>query len=154
MITLAALLKPEHLELSPTATSRQTAIAEITGLLKEDLRVLDWNALYESLENSTECIVERDAPFCICILHARTAAVTSMVMSIGRYDNGLILKEGAPPVRYLVCVAMPPELASDYLRIIGLLARIAKDAKSEEQIHSAATPEAFLETLAQLEGAL
>jgi len=45
-------------------------------------------------------------------------------------------------------------MATDYLRIIGLLARIVKDPDSETQIHTAATPEDFIETLARLEAKL
>ena len=57
-------------------------------------------------------------------------------------------------MRYLFCIALPPEMASDYLRIIGLLARIVKAPASEEQLRKAATPEEFVAILTRLEAKL
>ena len=154
MTTLADLLKPEHVQLHPRATSRDAAIQEIAGLLENDVQVLDWKELHRSVKASAPCIMEEGAQFCLCIPHARTAAVTEMVMSAGRFSRGLPIEGVAQPVRYLFCIAVPPELATDYLRIIGLLARIAKDPNSEQQICHAATPEEFIDTLARLEAKL
>ena len=154
MTTLADLLKPEHVQLHPRATSRDAAIREIAGLLENDVQVLDWKELHRSVKASAPCIMEEGAQFCLCIPHARTAAVTEMVMSVGRFARDLRFEGVAMPVRYLVCIAVPPELATDYLRIIGLLARIAKDPQAEPEIYHAATPEEFIGTLARLEAKL
>ena len=154
MTTLADLLKPEHVLLNPVATSRDAAIEEVAGLLENDVQVLDWEKLHATVKASALCIMEEDSAFCLCIPHARTDAVTSMVMSVGRFDRGLPIAGVAKPVRYMICIAVPPELATDYLRIIGLLARIAKDPKSERDIASAETAEDFIDTLARLEAKL
>ena len=90
MTTLADLLKPEHVQLHPRATSRDAAIQEIAGLLENDVQVLDWKELHRSVKASAPCIVEEGAQFCLCIPHARTAAVTEMVMSVGRFARGLL----------------------------------------------------------------
>ena len=154
MTTLADLLKPEHIALHPAATSRDAAIEEIASLLDDDVQVIDGAQLLAKIKPSAPCIMEQGAEFCLCIPHARTAAVTAMVMSVGRFDRGLPIAGVAKPVRYLFCIAVPPELATDYLRIIGLLARIVKDPKSEQQIYNAETPEEFIEALVRLEAKL
>ena len=153
-MTLADLLRPEYVQLRPVATLRDAAIREIAALLETDVKVLDWEELHRRVAASAPCVAEPGAPFCICLPHARTAAVTEMVMSVGRFDPGLTFAGVEQPVRYLFCIAVPPELATDYLRIIGLLARIVKDPKPEAQIHTAATPEEFIETLTRLEAKL
>jgi mannitol/fructose-specific phosphotransferase system IIA component (Ntr-type) len=153
-MTLADLLQPEYVQLHPVATSRDAAIREIAALLENDVKVLDWEELHRRVAASAHCVTEPHASFCMCLPHARTAAVTEMVMSVGRFDPGLRIANVEQPVRYLFCIAVPPELATDYLRIIGLLARIVKDPQSEAQIHTAATPEEFIETLARLEAKL
>ena len=153
-MTLADFLRPEYVQLHPAATSRDAAIREIAALLETDVKVLDWEELHRRVAASAPCVAEPGASFCICLPHARTAAVTEMVMSVGRFDSGLRIARVEQPVRYLFCIAVPPEMATDYLRIIGLLARIVKDPKSEVQIHTAATPEEFIETLARLEATL
>ena len=154
MTTLADLLKPENVLLHPVSTTRDAAIEEIAALLENDVQVLDWEKLHETMKAAALCIMEEDSAFCLCIPHARTDAVTSMVMSVGRFDRGLPIAGVGKPVRYMICIAVPPELATDYLRIIGLLARIAKEPKSERAISDAETPEEFIETLARLEARL
>ena len=154
MTTLADLLKPEHIALHPAATSRDAAIEEIASLLDDDVQVIDGAELFKNVNASAPCILEHGAEFCLCIPHARTAAVTAMVMSVGRFDRGLSIPGVEKPVRYIFCIAVPPELATDYLRIIGLIARIVKDPDSEQQIYSAETPEEFIATMARLEAKL
>jgi len=153
-MTLADLLRPEYVQLRPVATSRDAAIREIAAVLENDVKVLDWEEMHRRVTASAPCVAEPGASFCMCLPHARTAAVTDMVMSAGRFDPGLRIANVKQPVRYLFCIAVPPEMATDYLRIIGLLARIVKDPDSEARIHTAATPEDFIETLARLEAKL
>ena len=153
-MTFADLLQPEHIELNPKASTHAAAIREIAGLLSDSVRVLDADELFEKVKVSAPCIIQEESGFSICIPHARTAAVTGMVMSIGRFDRGLAIAGVEVPLRYMFCIAVPPEMATDYLRIIGLLARIAKDPRSEQQIYSAETPEDFIATMARLEAKL
>lgn len=154
MMTFADLLQPEHIELNPKARTRDAAIEEVAALLDDSVLVLDGEELFQKVNASAPCILEQDSDFCICIPHARTAAVTAMVMSVSRFDRGLVIPGVEKPIRYIFCIAVPPELATDYLRIIGLIARIAKDPHSEQMIYSAETPEEFIETLVRLEARL
>ena len=154
MTTFADLLQPDHIELHPKARTRDAAIREIASLLHDSVQVLDGDELFRKVNASAPCVMEQDSDFCVCFPHARTSAVTSMVVSVGRFDRGLNFPSVKKPVRYLFCIAVPPELATDYLRIIGLIARIAKDPRSEQQIFSAKTPEQFIETMIRLEAKL
>ena len=154
MITFADLLQPEHIQLHPKARTRDAAIQEIASLLEDCVQVLDGEELFQKVKISAPCIMEQEADFCICIPHARTAAVTAMVMSVSRFDRGLVIPGVEKPVRYFFCIAVPPEMATDYLRIIGLIARIAKDPHSEQQIYSAETADDFIETMVRLEAKL
>ena len=77
-----------------------------------------------------------------------------MVMSVSRFDRGLAISGVGKPIRYIFCIAVPPEMATDYLRIIGLISRITKDPHSEQLIYSAETAEDFIETMTRLEARL
>ena len=153
-MTFADLLQPEHIALHPKARTREDAIRELSALLEDSVQVLDGEELFQKVKLSAPCIMEQEADFCICIPHARTAAVTAMVMSVSRFDRGLAIPGVEKPVRYFFCIAVPPELATDYLRIIGLIARIAKDPHSEQQIYTAETAEEFIATMVRLEAKL
>ena len=154
MMTFEDLLRPEHIELHPKARNRDAAIREIAELLTDSVQVLDVDELFEKVNQSAPCVVDQEAQFSLCIPHARTAAVTAMVISIGRFDRGLAIPGVEKPIRYIFCIAVPPEMATDYLRIIGLIARIVKDPDSEQQIYSAETPGEFIATMARLEAKL
>lgn len=154
MMTFEQLLQPEHIELHPKARTRDAAIREIAALLTDSVQVLDVDELFEKVKQSAPCVMDQEMEFSLCIPHARTAAVTAMVISIGRFDRGLAIPGVEKLVRYLFCIAVPPEMATDYLRIIGLIARIVKDPDSEQQIYSAETPEEFIASIARLEAKL
>ena len=76
-----------------------------------------------------------------------------MVMSVGRNiiptaASGEYL---APTVQYTFVIGVPITLASDYLRIIGALARIFKDPATEARLRIATTPGEFLAVLVKKE---
>jgi mannitol/fructose-specific phosphotransferase system IIA component (Ntr-type) len=67
-----------------------------------------------------------------------------MVMSVGRALEG-------EQALYIFVIGVPVALASDYLRIIGALARIFKDPQSERELRTAKTSEEFVELLVERE---
>lgn len=153
MITVADVLWPEHVALEVTEQSPVDAISVVAALLRNDERVLDWEPLFEGLHKSAP-ILPVTPEFAICIPHVRTDEVTSLVMSVGRSRAGILFPGSAVPVRYIFCIGVQLALAADYLRIVGLLARAAKDAGSEAQLRSAATGNEFVETLSRFEARL
>jgi mannitol/fructose-specific phosphotransferase system IIA component (Ntr-type) len=154
MISIADTLRPERIRLALTATSSTAAIRETAGLLQNVTEVLDWAALSADVLRSAPCLSEQGSDFAICLPHARTDAVKTMVMSIGRSVEGIAFPDCAEPVRYIFCIGVPKALASDYLRIVGLLARILKDPRAEAELRAVSTPAAFLDWLTALEARL
>ena len=151
MITLADTLTPRHVALNRPATSRADALENTVALLRDDPRVLDWEALFEQLGKCAPCRCEDESDFSICIPHARTDAVSEMVMSVSRYERPVSFPESEKPVRYLFVIAAPVAMAADYLRIVGLLMRVIRNPKSEASLHAATTSEDFLDVLTSFE---
>jgi PTS system nitrogen regulatory IIA component len=58
------------------------------------------------------------------------------------------------PVRYVFCIAVPRAYAADYLRIVGLLARVFKDRHTEGELRAAQTSAEFVELLSKREAKL
>ncbi len=154
MITVADLLPAEHVELDLAATTPRAAIDEIAALLKNDPAVADWAALLAGVQAVAPCLPEENGGFAICIPHTRGECVNSMVMSVGRSAAGVKFPDVALPVRYIFCIAVPRALAADYLRIVGLLARVFKDPAAERELHDATTPEDFIALLSRREAKL
>jgi mannitol/fructose-specific phosphotransferase system IIA component (Ntr-type) len=154
MITLAETLQPDRIRLQLGATDSVDAIRETAELLQNVPAVLDWEQLYTGLRKSTPCVGEPDAAFAICLPHARTDAVASMVMSIGRSQRGLAFPGSPKLVRYVFCIGVPKAMAQDYLRIVGLLMRIMKHPEMERSLAEAEDGREFLDQLAELEAVL
>jgi PTS system nitrogen regulatory IIA component len=153
MITIADILRPEHVALAVRASAPEAAIAEVAAPLRTDDRVLEWDAVLAGFFKVAPCL-PASSQFAICIPHTRTDRVTSLVMSVGRSAPGIVFPGTPVPVRYIFCIGVQVALAADYLRIVGLLARIVKDPVSEERLRAAATGPEFVAALSRLEAKL
>ncbi len=151
MIPIADILLPSRIELNLQACSPTLAIDEVAALFKHAPEVDDWGCLIRGLQLTAPCLVEATADFAICIPHIRGDCVNRMVMGVGRSLNGVPRVGESCPVRYFFCIGVPRALAADYLRIIGLLARVFKDSRMENELSLATTPEEFVAILSQCE---
>lgn len=154
MISIADTLEPDRVRLSLSSNISSIAIDEVAAALRNVPEVLDWDELHAGLHRSAPCLAETGGEFAICLPHARTDAVNSMVMAVGRSLNGARFQGCAAPVRYIFCIGVPKALANDYLRIVGLLARILKMPKTEQALRNAQTPIEFIHQLSVLEASL
>lgn len=154
MITLADTLSAECVGLDLKAGDHRSAVRAVAELLRPLPAVLDWKLLFTGLVNSCPCLAETGAEFAICLPHVRTDAVSGIVMSVGRFIPGIEFPDCPRLVRYIFCIGAQTALASDYPRLVGLLARIVKDPQAEMQICAAATPEEFVDCLRALEAKL
>lgn len=151
MITISDILLPHHVDLNIGTVSQHAAILHLSTMLKSDSRVVDFAGFSEGVRTRTPCIAE-DPDFAICIPHTRGNCVSSMVMSAGR--SMLRDETGNERTLYLFVIGVPTTMASDYLRIIGALARIFKKPHTERELSTVETPEGFLEILSRQEMAL
>jgi len=150
MITISDILTPKRVLLEVTSTTREAAILEVAQLLRGDERVRDWNAFVGAIKVGSSCIATESGRG-ICIPHARTNQVSTMVMAAGRSTNGIWFEgEGGSRVlaHYIIVIGVPVALAADYLRIIGAIARTFRSAKSEAALRAAGTKEEFIRLLA------
>jgi PTS system nitrogen regulatory IIA component len=154
MIPLIDTIAPNGVLLHAKSVSLAAAVAEVAAPLRTDPRVIHWEKLFGGMRKMPTCLADCDGDFALCIPHAKTDAVLTMVMSIGRFDAGLTVPDCPQPVRYLFCIAVPTTHDSDYLRIVGLLARMLNDRSTEALLRAAETPEEFIATLARLEAKL
>ncbi len=151
MIHLEDTLRAEHVVLGLPAETAEEAGRKLAALLRDDERILEWQTFHEALRQRSPCLVVDDADFGMCIVHARTSALSSMVLAAARLRVDTVFAECARPVRYVFCLGVPQEMAADYLRIAGLLMRIFTNPPVEQALHTAKTGHAFLHALESLE---
>ncbi len=154
MIAIADMLLPENVLLEVAGVTPTEALQKVIALLRNDEAVTDYEKLSAALLAAAPCAAEAGCEFAICIPHVRTAAVSAMVMSVGRADPGVLFPGCPQPIRYLFCIALPAALDSEYLRLVGLLARVLRNPSSEAELRVAATPSEFVHVLARYEAKL
>jgi len=154
MITIGDLLLHDHVLMQIRATHSMAAIDEVAALVKGNPAVLDWEVLLKGVHASAPCLPEPAGGFALCIPHTRGECVSGMVMSVGRSETGIVFPGVDLPVRYIFCLAVPRALAADYLRIVGLLARVFKDRQTEGALRAAKTGAEFVELLSRREAKL
>lgn len=154
MITIAEMLLPENVLFDLTAATPAAAIGQVIELLRNDPAVEDFEKLSAALIAAAPCAAETGCEFAICIPHARTAAVSGMVMSVGRAEPGILFQSCPQPIRYVFCIGLPAALDSEYLRLVGLLARVLRAPESEAELRAATTRAEFVQLLARHEATL
>lgn len=151
MLTLGEILKPRHVALGLQGADAVSALDPLAGLLQQDARVLNWAGFHGGLRRgAAEGLTFLSCGAALC--HARTDAVSGMTMAAGRFDAP-VSHGGADPrlVRFLFAIGLPPTMASEYLRVVGALARALQDESTVHALASAASEEEFVSILTQHE---
>ncbi|MEI8292428.1 MAG: PTS sugar transporter subunit IIA [bacterium] len=153
MISIRQILQPGHINLSLSCNALEPAVAEVLASLSGDIRILQWNPFRESvLERNAPAI---DAEGCgIVIAHGRTDAVSSLVMAVGRSNEGMPSLHSTETIRLVFVAGIPSALNSEYLRIVGTIARLCSQGELVQKLLSATSPAQFLDVLCSAEASL
>ena len=147
---LSKLLDPARISLSVQSTKRTAAINEVARLLESHPDVVNFQNFYNELlareRLDTTCLGNE-----IALPHARTEHVKKIVLAVGRSDPGVLFENSNQTVRLMFVLGTPKSNPTDYLILVGSLCRLIKDAASREALMSAATPDAFIAVVRELE---
>ena len=147
---ISSLLKPEQIKLELAQTKRCNAINEVAQLLQSNPNVTNFAGFYEEL-----LARERIESTClgneIAFPHARTDSLKGMVLAIGRSTQGVWFDNCGETVKLIFVIGTPKRMVTDYLSVVGGLARLLKDAATRQKLVSAPTVEEFIATLTQAE---
>lgn len=147
---ISSLLKAEQIKLKLESTKRVAAINEVAQLVQTNPAVLKWDGFYEEL-----LARERVESTClgneIAFPHARTDHLKGMVLAIGRSPEGVLFENCNETVRLIFVIGTPKRMVTDYLSVVGGLARILKEPSVRQNLINAATTEEFIERLVEAE---
>ncbi|MGE0354556.1 MAG: PTS sugar transporter subunit IIA [Gemmatimonadales bacterium] len=127
------------------ATTRDEAIREMVGLLGLDEA---GTQTLVKLARRREGLGSTGVGRGIAIPHCRSPLVNQIRLAFGRTVKGIDYQsvDGAP-VRFLFLIVAPPELASQYLAVLGKIAQFAKDDDTPGRLAEVNTPEELLELM-------
>lgn len=147
---LSKLLDPARITLAVQSTKRTNAINEVAKLLESHPDVVNFQGFYNELlareRLDTTCLGNE-----IALPHARTEHVKKIVLAIGRSTDGVLFENSNQMVKLMFVLGTPKNNPTDYLILVGALCRLIKDAASRDALLAAPTPEAFIQTITELE---
>jgi mannitol/fructose-specific phosphotransferase system IIA component (Ntr-type) len=147
---ISSLLKPDQIKLELSQTKRCSAINEVAQLLQNNPSVTNFGGFYEEL-----LARERIESTClgneIAFPHARTDYLKGMVLAIGRSPQGVWFENSGQTVRLIFVIGTPKRMVTDYLSVVGGLARLLKDTSTRDQLLAAPNVDEFIAALSQAE---
>lgn len=150
---ISQILQPEFIKLSVESKQRTQGIHEVASLLMPNTSVSNFQGFYEELlareRVETTCLGNG-----VAFPHARTDHVSNMVLAAGRSKEGIWFENCNQNVNFLFVIGTPKRMVTDYLTIVGALARILRDADVRQTLADAKSAEEFRKLLATAESKL
>jgi mannitol/fructose-specific phosphotransferase system IIA component (Ntr-type) len=147
---LSQLLDPARIQLDLQSTKRTAALNEVARLLETHPDITNFQAFYHELlarERLDTTALGNE----IALPHARTEHVKRLVLAVGRSPGGVFFESSNQTVRLMFVLGTPKSNPGDYLMLVGGLCRLIKDNAHRDALLAAATPEAFIATVIELE---
>lgn len=152
VVSISKLLKPEWIVLDLKSEDRLEAIREVAAALQGDSDMLHFDIFVDELLSR-----ERVEPTClgneVAVPHARTDEVKRMMLAIGRSQRGVSFGGSNQLVRLIFVVATPRKMVTEYLTLIGIIARLLKNESLRTSLLEAPNPESFIARIAEAEKA-
>lgn len=145
-IALTDLVDPKQITLNLRAQSQPDIMREIVDLLVGNGKVDNADRFIKELQlrERTNSTYAGDG---IAFPHARTKLVEQIVLGIGRSEVGIPWTSKGEIAHLIFLIAVPERLISDYLVVVGAIARITKDRPLRTLLLHAETVEDFIATL-------
>jgi mannitol/fructose-specific phosphotransferase system IIA component (Ntr-type) len=145
-IALADVIDRRQIVLNLQAATQRDAMVELVGVLAANKRIRDVNQFLEELRAREE-INSTYAADGVAFPHARSNLVDEIVVAIGRSVTGIEWTLRGEIAQLIYLIAVPERLISDYLVVVGAIARITKDRPLRTLLLHAETVEDFMATL-------
>ena len=145
-IALAELIDPKQIALDLRAHSQAEALRESVDLLVGNGRIDNAERFLNKVEQreKTNSTYASDG---VAFPHARTKLVQEIVLAIGRSEAGIPWTSNGEIAHLIFLIAVPERLISDYLVVVGAIARITKDRPLRTLLLHAESVKDFIATL-------
>jgi len=145
-IALADLVDPKQITLNLRVETQEEAMREIVGLLVGAGKIDNPEKFLEQLK-AREAANSTYAADGVAFPHARTKLVDEIVVGIGRSEAGIPWTGKGEVAHLIFLIAVPERLISDYLVVVGTIARTTKDRPLRTLLLHAESTDEFIATL-------
>lgn len=148
---VASLLRPDAINLNLQARRKTDALREVATLLQKANCVTNFDAFFQEIlerERVSNTALGQD----VAIPHARTEQCTEILIAVGRSPEGIDFdaKDGQP-VRLIFLIGTPKQMVTEYLRVVGNLARLLRQDQLRQSLLAAPDAAAFIQLIDQAE---
>ena len=144
---VATLLRPETIKLNLQAAQKVPALREVAELLAQNKCVGNFDAFFQEIlerERVSNTALGHD----VAIPHARTEQCTEILVAVGRSGEGIDFEaKDGQPVRLIFLIGTPKQMVTDYLRVVGNLARLLRQDGVRQQLLESPDPTSFIKVI-------
>ena len=144
---IASLLSPEAIQLELQARQKVAALREVAELLAQSKCVGDFEAFFNEIlqrERVSNTALGHD----VAIPHARTDQCSDILIAVGRSREGIDFEaKDGQPVKLIFLIGTPKQMVTDYLRVVGTLARLLRQDELRQRLLEAPEPIAFIKII-------
>ena len=145
-IALADLIDPKQIALNLGATTQAEAMREIVDRLVAAGKIDNPEKFLEQLRarETTNSTYVADG---VAFPHARTKLVDQIVLGVGRSEAGIPWTGKGELAHLIFLIAVPDRLISDYLVVVGVIARATRVRPLRTLLLHAENVDEFIATL-------
>ena len=144
---IASLLSPETIKLDLQAKDKVAALREVAELLARSKYVSNFEAFFNEIlqrERVSNTALGHD----VAIPHARTDQCSEILVAVGRSRDGIDFEaKDGQPVRLIFLIGTPKQMVTDYLRVVGNLARLLRQDDLRQRLLDAPDPAGFIKII-------
>ena len=144
---VATLLRTETIKLNLQAREKVPALREVAELLAQNKCVGNFDAFFQEIlerERVSNTALGHD----VAIPHARTEQCSEILVAVGRSSDGIDFEaKDGQPVRLIFLIGTPKQMVTDYLRVVGNLARLLRQDGVRQQLLDSPDPESFIKVI-------
>ena len=144
---VATLLRPETINLNVQAKQKVPALREVAEMLGPTKCVANFDAFFQEILDR-ERVSNTALAYDVAIPHARTEQCSEILIAVGRSKEGIDFEaKDGQPVRLIFLIGTPKQMVTDYLRVVGNLARILRHDSVRQQLLDAPDAASFIKVI-------
>jgi fructose-specific phosphotransferase system IIA component len=149
---VAGLLRTDRINLNLQGRQKNAALREVAEQLSQTGCVTDFDAFFAEIlerERVSNTALGHD----VAIPHARTEQCREILIAVGRNTNGIDFEaKDGQPVRLIFMIGTPKQMVTEYLRVVGNLARLLRQDPLRQSLLDAPDAATFIKLIDQADG--
>ena len=144
---ITSLLSADAIQLELQSRQKIPALREVAELLAHSKCVGNFEAFFNEIlqrERVSNTALGHD----VAIPHARTDQCSVILIAVGRSREGVDFEaKDGQPVRLIFLIGTPKQMVTDYLRVVGTLARLLRQDELRQRLLDAPDTATFIKII-------